>query len=304
MAKTRGGIVKRSIHKPSKNKKRKAEEVSRSPKKKKIVVEEPKSNSNSDTMDEIDNYEDSNGQATDDVESSEEKTDSGDEETLQENESSRDSRDTGDEDDDPLSLPICAREICGKSYNLTTWMDELGSFPVKISVWIYEAFPHLGKYAKKSLDSPLPISRLLRWHTTKSDNIVKGDPFKYLGRSTKADLKGVTVLTSSVENVEDGYSSDHNPNKPCENYVPSTSKDESICERVASLEQSIVKIVAFVQEEKLRRNEKKKRKKVDDDNFSAPIIDDEILPLVVVDDVLVAVDAYFVEEVDEEMKEE
>ncbi|KAH0665561.1 hypothetical protein KY285_026767 [Solanum tuberosum] len=56
-------------------------------------------------MAEIDNYEDSSAQATDDVESSEEKTDSGDEE------SSRDSRDTGDEDDDPLSLLICAREI-------------------------------------------------------------------------------------------------------------------------------------------------------------------------------------------------
>ncbi|KAG5577398.1 hypothetical protein H5410_057532 [Solanum commersonii] len=79
-------------------------------------------------MVENDNYEDSSAQASDDVESSEEKTDSGDEE------SSRDTRDTGDEDDDPLSLPICAREISSKSYNLTTWMDELGSFPTKISV--------------------------------------------------------------------------------------------------------------------------------------------------------------------------
>ncbi|KAG5592078.1 hypothetical protein H5410_042592 [Solanum commersonii] len=135
-------------------------------------------------------------------------------------------------------------------------------------VWIYEAFPHLGKYAKKSLDSPLSIPRLLRWHTTKRDNVVEGDPFKYKGRSTnvvhpyliltvreikqnymatlkpytdevkdtiidalKANLKGVIVLTSSIENVEDGYSSDHNPNQPCENFVPNTSKDESLCER-------------------------------------------------------------------------
>ncbi|KAH0633904.1 hypothetical protein KY290_037348 [Solanum tuberosum] len=56
-------------------------------------------------MAEIDKYEDSSVQATVDVESSEENTDSGDEE------SSRDSRDTGDEDDDPLSLLTCAREI-------------------------------------------------------------------------------------------------------------------------------------------------------------------------------------------------
>ncbi|KAG5611205.1 hypothetical protein H5410_022486, partial [Solanum commersonii] len=97
MAKTRGGIVKRPVPKPSKNKKTKAEEVSRYSKKKKIIVEEPKSNSDSNTMAEIDNYEDN-------------------------------------EDDDHLSLPTCARKISGKSYNLTTCMDELGSFPAKILV--------------------------------------------------------------------------------------------------------------------------------------------------------------------------
>ncbi|KAH0705791.1 hypothetical protein KY285_010319 [Solanum tuberosum] len=176
LAKTRGGIVKRSVPKSSKNKKTKAEEVSRSSEKKKIVVDEPKSNSNSDTMAEIDNYEDSSAQATDDVESSEENTDSGDEET------SRDSRDIGDEDDDPLSLPTCAREISvyrergNASYALY-------GFPWAFLVWIYQAFSHLGNYAKKSLNSPLSISRLLP--SAKSDNIIEGDPFKYKGRSTK-----------------------------------------------------------------------------------------------------------------------
>uniref|UniRef100_M1C9H3 DNA binding protein n=2 Tax=Solanum tuberosum TaxID=4113 RepID=M1C9H3_SOLTU len=67
MTKTRGDIVKLSVPKASKNKKRNAEEVSRSSKKKKIVVEEPKSNSDSDTMTEIDNYEDSSAHASDDV---------------------------------------------------------------------------------------------------------------------------------------------------------------------------------------------------------------------------------------------
>ncbi|KAH0686015.1 hypothetical protein KY285_016556 [Solanum tuberosum] len=61
----------------------------------------------------------------------------------------------------------------------------LYGFPWAFLVWIYEAFPHLGKYAKKSLDSPLPIPRLLRWNTTKRDSVVEGDPFKYKGRSTK-----------------------------------------------------------------------------------------------------------------------
>ncbi|KAH0730102.1 hypothetical protein KY289_001290 [Solanum tuberosum] len=40
-------------------------------------------------------------------------------------------------------------------------------------VWIYEAFSYLEKYAGKSLDTPLSIFRLLRWYTSKSDNIVE-----------------------------------------------------------------------------------------------------------------------------------
>ncbi|KAK4723789.1 hypothetical protein R3W88_026568 [Solanum pinnatisectum] len=123
----------------------------------------------------------------------------------------------------------------------------LYGFPWAFMVWIYEVFPHLGKYAKKSLDSPLFIPRLLRWHTTKSDNIIEGDPFKYKGRSTKivqpyltptvretkqnymatlkpytdevkdtiidalkANLKGVIVLTSAVENEEDEILGENN----------------------------------------------------------------------------------------------
>uniref|UniRef100_M1DAQ6 GF23793 n=1 Tax=Solanum tuberosum TaxID=4113 RepID=M1DAQ6_SOLTU len=81
-------------------------------------------------------------------------------------------------------------------------------------------------------------------------------------------------ISGKSRECEDEHLSDHNPNQPCENSVPSTSKDESLCERVASLEQSMVEIVAYVREEKLRRNKKKKK-----------------------------VDEYFTEEVDEEMKE-
>ncbi|KAH0637381.1 hypothetical protein KY289_037296 [Solanum tuberosum] len=165
-------------------------------------------------MAEIDNYEDSSAQATDDVESTEENTNSGDEET------SGDSRYSGDEDDDPLSLPTCARKISAyprdakmkkvlqkseKFYYKVTKNRNISSskllsfirgtrlnkeqklkcslvclkkqsevykkrgnasyalygFPWAFLVWIYEAFPHLGNYAKKSLDSPLPIPRYL-----------------------------------------------------------------------------------------------------------------------------------------------
>ncbi|KAH0661280.1 hypothetical protein KY284_026211 [Solanum tuberosum] len=238
-------------------------------------------------MAEIDNYEDSSAQAIDDVEFSEENTDSGDES------SNRDSRDTRDEDDDPLSLPTCARVIsefalitglnCSayprdakmkkvlqkdyfKSYpwgeecfDLTTKYlkkkinlkkqsevyKERGNasyalygFPWAFLVWIYEVFPHLSNYAKKSLDSPLPIPRLLRWHTAKSANIVEGDPFKYKGRSTKQQLiKMKTYTTPTVD--EDG----------------------------------------------------------------AEVDVDEILPLAIVDENLVAVDEYFAEEVNEQEEE-
>ncbi|KAM3237004.1 hypothetical protein P3L10_012033 [Capsicum annuum] len=35
------------------------------------------------------------------------------------------------------------------------------------------------------MDEPLPIPRILRWHTSKSDKIIEGDPFKYRGKVTK-----------------------------------------------------------------------------------------------------------------------
>ncbi|KAG5590139.1 hypothetical protein H5410_040653 [Solanum commersonii] len=313
-------------------------------------------------------------QSSDVVESSNEKSDS-------EDESSRDTQ-TGDEAEDPLSLPISTRDISGKSYDMKTWIHEIGSFPVKISIRarivVYRDFRNLlgkeifnltlaylknkinlkkqndvynergnasyalfgymrlflilGKYAKKSLDSPLPISHLLRWHTTKNDNIIEGDSFKYKGKSTKVvhsylsptvretkknclatlkpymdevkdtvldalkeNLKDVTILTSTVESVEDECLSDHNPNQPCENFVPSSFKDENLGKRVASLEQSMVEIVSYIQEEKFRRTEKNKKEEEDHDNFSAPTVDDKILPLPIVDDDLAAFHESFAE---------
>uniref|UniRef100_M1DEG6 Myb X n=1 Tax=Solanum tuberosum TaxID=4113 RepID=M1DEG6_SOLTU len=186
-------------------------------------------------MDEIYNYEDSSAQATDEVESSEENSDNGDEET------NRDSQDTGDEDDDPLSLPTCAREISGKSYNLTTWMDELESFPAKIYVVHPYIIPTVCETKQNYMETLKP-------YTDEVKNTIIDD--------LKASLKGVTVLTSAEGNVEDEYSNDHNPNQPCENYVPSTSKDESLGERVASPEQSMVEIVAFMKEEEMKEEEK------------------------------------------------
>ena len=78
----------------------------------------------------------------------------------------------------------------------------------------------------------------------------------------KASLKGVTVLTSAVGHVEDEYSNEYIPNHPGRIPIPSTSKDGSLSERVASLKQLMVKIITFVREEKLTKK-KKKEKNID-----------------------------------------
>ena len=88
----------------------------------------------------------------------------------------------------------------------------------------------------------------------------------------KGELKGVTVLTSTAAKNE--HVSDHAPIQVCEAFVstgkrnipstskniPSTSNDGNVCQRVASLERSVMEIVAFIRDEKLRRIEKNKKK--------------------------------------------
>ncbi|KAG5592402.1 hypothetical protein H5410_042916 [Solanum commersonii] len=106
MAKTRGGIIKRYGPNASKNKKNKAEEVFKASKKKKIVVEKHESNSDSDTMAEIDNYQDSYAQSSDDVESSNDTSDS-------EVESSTDTQ-TGNEDEDPCLCQFVQKSFLSK----------------------------------------------------------------------------------------------------------------------------------------------------------------------------------------------
>uniref|UniRef100_M0ZWW7 Uncharacterized protein n=1 Tax=Solanum tuberosum TaxID=4113 RepID=M0ZWW7_SOLTU len=147
-------------------------------------------------MAEIDKYEDSSVQATVDVESSEENTDSGDEE------SSRDSRDTGDEDDDPLSLLTCAREISVKylknKINLKKQSEvykergnasyALYSFPWKFLVVHQYLIPTVRETKQNYMPTLKPYTNEVK------DTIID---------ALKANLEGVTVLTSAVENEED-----------------------------------------------------------------------------------------------------
>ncbi|KAF3674457.1 hypothetical protein FXO37_06387 [Capsicum annuum] len=185
----------------------------------------------------------------------------------------------------------------------------LFDFPWAFLIWIYEAFPHLGRYADKSLDSPLPIPHLLQWHTFKCDNIMEGDPFKYKGNSTKivypyltpsiremeqrymktfkpymdkvkdtsidvlkAQLKGVTVLTSSAKVVDEhkdlgGHHYVPSPPRACYHAglsgletSPDASNDDDLCERVALLEKILLDVTYFFRDERLQRSEKNKKK--------------------------------------------
>ncbi|KAM3338662.1 hypothetical protein P3S68_030748 [Capsicum galapagoense] len=129
-------------------------------------------------------------------------------------------------------------------------------------LWAFMVFPHLGEFARKLMNEPLPIPRIFRWHTSKSDKIIEGDPFKYKGkvtenvhpyiiptiRETKMDymitfelytdevknnildglkkkLEGVTVLTSNKDSDDDGDLGG-NPVGVCvgDDDSPSTSK--------------------------------------------------------------------------------
>ncbi|KAF3671303.1 hypothetical protein FXO37_08115 [Capsicum annuum] len=185
----------------------------------------------------------------------------------------------------------------------------LFGFPWAFLVWIYEAFPHLGRYAGNSLDSPLPIPHLLRWHTSKCDNIMEGDSFKYKENNTKivhpyltptvreieqrhmktfktyteevkdtsiyalkAQLKGVTVQTSSAEVTDededlDGHHYVLSPPRACDHAgssglktSPDVSNDDDLHERVALLEKSLLDIASLIRDERLRRIEKNKKK--------------------------------------------
>ncbi|KAF3657704.1 hypothetical protein FXO38_13574 [Capsicum annuum] len=125
-------------------------------------------------------------------------------------------------------------------------------------VWIYDAFPHLGRYASKSLDSPLLISRLLRWHTLKYDNIMEGDPFKYKENNTMVvdedeDLGGHHYVPIPPRPCDHAGSSGLKPS-------PDASNDDDLHESVALLEKSLLDITSSVRDERLRRIEKNKKR--------------------------------------------
>uniref|UniRef100_M1AFI8 Polyprotein protein n=1 Tax=Solanum tuberosum TaxID=4113 RepID=M1AFI8_SOLTU len=115
------------------------------------------------------------------------------------------------------------------------------------------------------------LFELLLYHLPIVDTIID---------ALKSNLKGVTVLTSAVENKEDEILGENNSNQPCENSVSSGQKNK---------------------DDNLSVNEDYTAPTVDKDGVA--VDDDEILPLAIVDEDLVAVDEYFAKEVNEQEEE-
>ncbi|PHU11386.1 hypothetical protein BC332_18316 [Capsicum chinense] len=97
-------------------------------------------------------------------------------------------------------------------------------------VWMYEACPYLEKFAEKSMDEPFSIPRILRWHTTKSDQIILGDLFKYKGK-----------LLSTSKDVGD------------------TSSPEDLHKRIATLKEVVLDIASYIREKRLKKKEQNER---------------------------------------------
>ncbi|KAM3284273.1 hypothetical protein P3S67_023072 [Capsicum chacoense] len=156
----------------------------------------------------------------------------------------------------------------------------LFGFPWAFMIWIYKVFPHLGEFAGKSMDEPLPIPRILRWHTLKNDKIIEGDPFKYKGKVTenvhpyiiptvremkmdymitfdpytnkvknnildglKKELEGVTILTSNEDSDDDGDLGGNPVGvRVGDDDSPSTSKDAARTSSLRDLHKSVAEL--------------------------------------------------------------
>ena len=76
-----------------------------------------------------------------------------------------------------------------------------------------------------------------------------------------AKLKGATVLTVAVEKVEHQILGENNSNQPCDIFVLNgqNNTNDNLCECVSSLKLSMMKVVAFIRDDKLRRAQKNKK---------------------------------------------
>ncbi|PHU29076.1 hypothetical protein BC332_01169 [Capsicum chinense] len=115
-------------------------------------------------------------------------------------------------------------------------------------VWIYEVFPHLGKFAEKSTDEPFPIPHILRWHTTKSDQIIEGGLFKYKGKVTE-DSDDDGDLGGNPVGVRIGNDDTPSTSKD----IAGTSSSGDLHKRVAALKEAALDISTYIREKRLKK---------------------------------------------------
>ncbi|KAF3636489.1 hypothetical protein FXO38_24144 [Capsicum annuum] len=115
-------VVKRPTSIASNSRKRKVKEVSKTPKRKKAIVDESESKIESKILTDIFEYNESSTHESNNVKDGKGKSEGESKEESEsyigEDEDRRDSRDG--EEDDPLDLPICLRDIFVESYILKT----------------------------------------------------------------------------------------------------------------------------------------------------------------------------------------
>ncbi|XP_047259921.1 25S rRNA (cytosine-C(5))-methyltransferase NOP2A-like [Capsicum annuum] len=137
--------------------------------------------------------------------------------------------------------------------------------------------------------------------------------------SKKAQLKGVTVLTSSVEFADEdedlgGHNYVTSPARDCDHAgscglktAPNTSNNKDLRECVALLEKSILDIAFFVRDERLRRIKNKKKQQDQSHVDSLPQIQHQVNLeelTVVVNDLASTYEKVKEEKKEEQMKEE
>ncbi|KAG5589963.1 hypothetical protein H5410_040477, partial [Solanum commersonii] len=176
-------------------------------------------------------------------------------------------RDSGDGVDDPLSFPICARDISVELYDLFTCMNDLGYFPTNIYMAYvderqYKRKGNSFKYIRNNTKIKLylllynnifklivhlhlsPIVHEMKQTYMKTFKSYMNEVNNMFINTLKVELKGVVVLTSLIEVADDDKDLNGHNNITCTKHaydhvsfttqkiVFDTSNDRDLCEPV------------------------------------------------------------------------
>ncbi|KAF3655147.1 hypothetical protein FXO37_16104 [Capsicum annuum] len=185
-------------------------------------------------------------------------------------------RNSDDGDNDPLSVPHLSRFIFVERYDLRMIMDEVGSYPAKISKKSdlkkqREEFDEKQKASYALFGFSWAFMNVHSYiipilHETKMDYMIFFDSYadevkNNVLNGLKKELEGVTILISNEDSDDDGNLGGN----PVEVRVgdddtPSTSKDAAgtssfgdLHKHVAVLEEAVLDIAAYIREKRLKK---------------------------------------------------